>query len=88
MEKKNSSSTNKSSNGSSKNSNNNDILKIITNYFGAIIGGVIALILACTSLYRVVIGIVLVCIGAWFGYYCQHYKENVKNKLRTFVDKL
>ena len=45
---------------------------------GAIIGGIIALVLACTSLYRVVIGIVLVAIGMWAGNYFQKNKEVVK----------
>lgn len=55
---------------------------------GAIIGGIIALILACTSLYRVVIGIVLVAIGMWAGNYFQKNKEVVKEKLKSLIDKM
>ena len=55
---------------------------------GAIIGGIIALILACTSLYRVVIGIVLVAIGMWAGNYFQKNKEVVKEKLKSIIDKM
>lgn len=55
---------------------------------GAIIGGIIALVLACTSLYRVVIGIVLVVIGMWAGNYFQKNKEVVKEKLKSLIDKM
>lgn len=65
-----------------------DIKKFISKYWGAIIGGTIALILACTDLYRVVIGIVLIGMGIWAGNYFQHYKENVKNKLKNIIDKM
>ena len=57
-------------------------------YGGAIIGGIIALILACTSLYRVIIGIVLVVIGMWAGNYFQKNKESVKEKLKNLIDKM
>ncbi len=57
-------------------------------YGGAIIGGIVALILACTSLYRVVIGIVLVVIGMWAGNYFQKNKESVKEKLKNLIDKM
>ncbi len=57
-------------------------------YGGAIIGGIIALVLACTSLYRVVIGIVLVVIGMWAGNYFQKNKEAVKEKLKNLIDKM
>ena len=55
---------------------------------GAIIGGIIALVLACTSLYRVVIGIVLVAIGMCAGNYFQKNKEVVKEKLKSLIDKM
>jgi len=65
-----------------------DFKKFISMYWGAIAGGILALILACTSLYRLVIGIVLVGMGMWAGNYLQHNKENVKNKLKLFIDKM
>lgn len=55
---------------------------------GGIIGGLIALILACTSLYRIVIGIVLVVIGIWAGNYFQKNKEVVKERLKSLIDKM
>jgi len=57
-------------------------------YGGGIIGGIIALVLACTNLYRVVIGIVLVVIGIWAGNYFQKNKDIVKEKLKNLIDKM
>ena len=65
-----------------------DIKKIISKYWGAILGGIIALLLVCTDLYRIVIGITFIVIGAWAGNYFQHYKENIKNKLKSIIDKM
>lgn len=65
-----------------------DFKKFIATCGGALIGGAIALILACTGLYRLVIGIVLVVIGAWAGNYIQHNKDEVKSKLKNFIDKI
>ena len=62
--------------------------KFIGDYWGAILGGIIALIIACTSMYRLVIGIVLVCIGIWVGNYFQHNKDKVKTKIKSFIDKI
>lgn len=57
-------------------------------YGGAIIGGFIALILACTRLYRVIIAIVLIIIGIWAGNYVQRNKEEVKEKLKNLIDRM
>lgn len=65
-----------------------DFKKFLSNYWGALLGGVIALIIACTDFYRIVIGIVLVGMGIWAGNYFQNYKENVKNKLKDIIDKM
>lgn len=65
-----------------------DFKKFMTNCWGAVLGGIIALIIACTGFYRVIVGIVLVVMGAWFGNYIQHNKENVKTKLKNFIDKM
>ena len=54
---------------------------------GAIIGGIIALVLACTSLYRFIIAIIFIILGAWAGNYVQKNKTNVKEKLKEFIDK-
>ena len=57
-------------------------------YGGAIIGGLIALVLACTSLYRIIIAIVLIIIGIWAGNYVQKNKEEVKEKLKSLIDRM
>ena len=66
------------------NENNNFFAKNL----GAIIGIVIALILACTRLYRVVIVIIAVIGGAYIGKYIQYNKEDAKEKLKIIIDKL
>lgn len=55
---------------------------------GAIIGGIIALVLACTSLYRFIIAIIFVVLGIWCGNYAQKNKEIVKEKLKNLIDKM
>ncbi len=65
-----------------------DFKNFMTKYWGALFGGIIALIIACTDMYRLVIGIVLVVIGIWAGNYFQHNKDKVKAKLRNIIDKM
>lgn len=65
-----------------------DLKKIFIQYGGAIIGGIIALILSCTGLYRIVIALVLIGIGAYIGNYIQHNKQEAKDKAKDFIDKL
>ncbi|MBP3502353.1 MAG: DUF2273 domain-containing protein [Clostridia bacterium] len=55
---------------------------------GAIIGGIIALVLACTSLYRFIIAIIFIVLGIWAGNYIQKNKEIVKEKLKNLIDKM
>lgn len=66
------------------NDNNNFFIKNL----GAIIGIVIGLILACTRLYRVVIVVMAVAGGAYIGKYIQYNKEEAKDKVKKFIDKL
>ena len=66
------------------NENNNFIAKNL----GAIIGIIIGLILACTRLYRVVIVIMAVSGGAILGRYIQYNKEEAKDKVKNFIDRL
>lgn len=65
-----------------------ELKKIIANCWGAILGGIVALIIACTGMYRFIIGIVLVGMGAWAGNYFQHNKDKVKEKLKNIIDKM
>lgn len=62
--------------------------QIWSQYKGAIIGGIIGLIILCTQLYRLIIGIILVVIGMFAGNYVQHNKYDVKEKLKKFIDKM
>lgn len=62
--------------------------EFLSKYWGGLLGAIIALILACTSLYRFVIGIVLIVCGFIAGNYLQYNKTKVKKKLKEIVDKL
>lgn len=57
-------------------------------YRGAIIGALIAILILCTGFYKLIIGIILVCIGIFLGNYIQINKEYVKEKIKGFIDKL
>ena len=63
-----------------------DLKKIFIQYGGAIIGGIIALILSCTGLYRIVIALVLIGIGAYIGNYIQHNKQEAKDKAKEIFE--
>ena len=65
-----------------------EVKKFLTKYWGGIVGGLIALILACTGLYRLIVAIVLIAIGIWAGNYFQHNRNNVKEILKHFIDKM
>lgn len=65
-----------------------DFKKMMANCWGGLLGGIIALIIACTGMYRLIIGIVLVGMGVWAGNYFQHNKDHVKEKLKKFIDKI
>ena len=62
--------------------------EFLSKYWGGLLGAIIALILACTNLYRFVIGIVLIVCGFIAGNYLQYNKTKVKKKLKENVDKL
>lgn len=60
----------------------------IYNYRGALIGILIAIIILCTRLYMLIVGIVLVVICAFLGNYIQQNKYEVKEKLKSFIDRI
>lgn len=60
----------------------------IKEYCGAIIGGLVAIIVLCTRLYELIISIILIGIGVFIGNYIQKNKYSVKEKLKTFIDKM
>ena len=62
--------------------------KFWSEYKGIIIGGVIALLIALTGLYKLIICIVLVAVGMFAGNYIQRNKFSVKEKVKDFIDRL
>ena len=60
---------------------------IIKEYGGAIIGGVVALILCFTELYRLLVYGVIILAGVIIGNYIQKNKPKVKEKLKEYIDK-
>lgn len=62
--------------------------EFISEYKGAIIGALVAIIILCTNLYRLIIGIILIIVGIYAGNYIQRNKYEVKEKLKSFVDKM
>ena len=65
-----------------------DFKKFINQYKGEIIGIIIAIVLLATRLYDVIIGILLILAGAIIGNYVQQNKDDVKAKLKKFIDKM
>ena len=65
-----------------------EIKNFIMKYRGAIIGIIVAIVLLATRLYDVIIGILLILAGAFVGNYVQLNKDEVKAKLKKFIDKI
>ena len=66
----------------------NDIKNFFMKYRGAIIGALVAILILCTGFYKLIIGIILVALGLYVGNYIQLNKEEVKEKIKNFIDKL
>ena len=62
--------------------------KFIIQYRGAIIGIIIGILVLITRLSDLIIGIVVITIGAFVGNYIQQNKEDVKAKLKKFIDRM
>lgn len=65
-----------------------EIKNFIMKYRGAIIGVIIAIVLLITRLYDVIIGILIILAGALIGNYVQLNKDEVKSKLKKFIDRM
>ena len=65
-----------------------DFKKFLSEYGGAIVGAIIAVIILCTHLYEVALWIVLIVLGMWLGNYIQHNKAKVKEDIKKFIDRL
>ena len=66
----------------------NGFKNFVTEYRGAIIGAIIAILILLTGLFRLMIGIILIVIGVFAGNYVQQNKYDVKEKLKNFIDRL
>ena len=53
-----------------------------------IIGFIVAIVLIATGLYKLIIPIALIIFGIYGGIYFQKNKEEVKEKIKNFIDKL
>lgn len=62
--------------------------KFINQYRGVIIGIIVAIVILATRLYQLIVGILLILAGAFIGNYVQQNKEEVKAKLKKFIDKI
>ena len=65
-----------------------DFKKFMAQYGGLVIGIIVAILLMCTQLYKLIIGIILIFVCGYIGNYVQHNKFAVKEKLKNFIDKL
>ena len=65
-----------------------NLKNFLINYRGAIIGGLIALIALLLNFHTVLIWILIIVAGILIGNYIQHNKEFVKDKLKSYIDKL
>ena len=57
-----------------------ELKKFLGKYCGAIIGIIVAIVILATRLYDVII--------AFVGNYVQQNKDDVKTKLKTWIDKM
>ena len=60
----------------------------VSQYLGAIIGVIVAILILCTKLYDFIISCVVIILGAIIGNYIQRNKYSVKEKLKNFIDRL
>ena len=65
-----------------------DVKEFFIKYRGAIIGGLVALIALLLNFHKVLIFILIIVAGILIGNYVQHNKEFVKEKLKSYIDKL
>jgi uncharacterized membrane protein len=68
-------------------SNYNEFKKFCLEHKGAIIGGLIAVIIAFTALRQILFGCIIIIGGIWLGNYVQKNKDYVKEKLKNLIDK-
>ena len=59
-----------------------------SHYKGSIIGIIIAILILITRLHDLILAIVVIVLGALIGNYVQQNKEDVKTRLKAFIDKM
>ena len=57
------------------------------NFKGAIIGVIVAILIILTNLYKLIVALILIVLGAIVGNYIQQNKQVVKDRLKNFIDK-
>ena len=57
-------------------------------YKGAIIGGIIAILILATDLVDTLFALFIIFVAICLGNYVQNNKEEVKEKLKNFVDRM
>ena len=65
-----------------------NVKNFIMKYRGAIIGGAISIVALLLNLHKILIWILIVVAGIVIGNYVQHNKEIVKEKIKSYIDKL
>lgn len=65
-----------------------DFKQFMSQYGGMIIGILVAVLLLLTRFYELIIAIILIAVCGYAGFYFQHNKDNVKEKMKKFIDKL
>ena len=65
-----------------------DLKNFFYDYRGAIIGGILAVIILCTGLLKVALAIIVLCAGVFLGNYVQQNKYDVKQKLVDLINRL
>lgn len=65
-----------------------DLKSFIQEYRGAIIGGILAIIVLCTGLWKLAVSIIVIGAGVFLGNYVQQNKYEVKEKLHDFINRM
>ena len=65
-----------------------DLKNFIKTYRGALIGVAVALLIILTRLDELIMAIIIICAGAFLGNYIQQNKDEVKEKLKSFIDRV
>lgn len=66
----------------------NNFKEFWNQYKGAILGVILAILILITGLDKLILAIVVLFLGAFIGNYVQRNKEDVKVKLKKFIDKM